>query len=500
MPMLFLAATLNGQQLAPSKMGGVCFRVDDDHPLSNYQDYQSVFDKYGFKFSTAVISTPMIGNPDFVNMLKILQSDGNELMDHTPDHCLQYFTNVPDTSYYHNKKGVDHINNGKICLSFQSVDTTAFTGEGLININGDTIISVNNGEFNNLTNVFMIYLPENNLLLSITQYFNWNAKNPDTLIVKSFWDEPINLGKMQNVKYYKITCYGITMMPEAIDLLIEKYRSIFSQYNITLPVTFIQPGAQINGDLFYFTKEIMRDHYQKYNYKAAGLYVDPSLKCLNEYNPDTLQQYAMQWGDFLEDEYSFAQAKSIIADRSARHYYSVGHSHFEGLLGGWSGYLARMDSLLSWLKQKQIPVVTYTQMANILYSAPTNPYENIFPKLNVDLDEDGLPDGYYYKAGYTDGQLDNSDGVIESGGKSFTISKKGYIAYVKYLAGLEKGENEFSFYVKGAAGNIVDITFGFTEFSKLSPVTFSFPAEGSNWVKYSTSQSISSSKKLMSSG
>ena len=72
----------------------------------------------------------MIGDPDFVNMLKILQSDGNELMDHTPDHLLQYFTNVTDTSYYHNKKGVDHINNKKVCLSYESVDTTAFTGEG----------------------------------------------------------------------------------------------------------------------------------------------------------------------------------------------------------------------------------------------------------------------------------------------------------------------------------------------------------------------------------
>lgn len=63
---------------------------------------------------------------------------------------------------------------------------------------------------------------------------------------------------------------------------------------------------------------------------------------------------------------------------------------------------------------------------------------------------------------------------------------------------MKKGENEFSFYVKGAVGSIIDVTFSFPEYyPKLSPVWLRFPVEDSNWTKFSTSQSISNNKQLI---
>ncbi len=57
-------------------------------------------------------------------------------------------------------------------------------------------------------------------------------------------------------------------------------------------------------------------------------------------------------------------------------------------------YIAMMDSLLEWADTNNIPIDTYDNWIDKLYNNVPDPYENIIPPLNVDLDENGIPDGY----------------------------------------------------------------------------------------------------------
>ena len=164
-----------------------------------------------------------------------------------------------------------------------------------------------------------------------------------------------------------------------------------------------------------------------YGYTAASSDPTSALKCFNQDDPIHDMRYGLEWGDFGEDSEDLKTLKAIIADKVAKHIYLVGHSHFLNLLGGWDGYLARVDSLLAWCdtNSSRIRVKTYSEMADILYGIPQDPYLNIIPPLNVDLDNNGVPDGYLAKAGYTDGFIDATDGVAQDGNKSYAISKPG---------------------------------------------------------------------------
>ena len=122
----------------------------------------------------------------------------------------------------------------------------------------------------------------------------------------------------------------------------------------------------------------------------------------------------------------------------------------------------------------------YRDWAKILYDTPQNPYVNIFPRLDVDLDENGRPDGFR-----TDGDVvDRKDGVVESGGVSYTTGAGGKICSVYGLGGLEKGVNTFSLYTKGHAGSIKVI---FTFHSATDMVKeYVFPATTADWTKHDT--------------
>ena len=68
---------------------------------------------------------------------------------------------------------------------------------------------------------------------------------------------------------------------------------------------------------------------------------------------------------------------------------------------------------------------------------------NVIPSVDVDLDEDGKPDGFDYYSGIS------IDGVPGSFNKSFTISGDDQLCSIWELGGVEKGENYFSMWIKG---------------------------------------------------
>ena len=114
---------------------------------------------------------------------------------------------------------------------------------------------------------------------------------------------------------------------------------------------------------------------------------------------------------------------------------------------------------------------------------------NIIPPLNVDLDSNNVPDGYTLW-GY--GVLCKTDGVPTVNDYSYSIDRTGQIFWIRELAGIEKDENDFEIWTKGAPGDFIEVTFKVDE----QNAVYKFPAESSAWKKYNLAQSINGNTTL----
>jgi hypothetical protein len=478
-----------------TKRGGIYFRVDDDQSVQNWKEYAKVFDKYGYKFGFALNLGLLNDRTDYYQMIRDFQANGHEMQDHTPNHRTLFFTD-PNAIQYQNHPAIHHINGDTVCLRYSSIDTSAeYSGEGLANIKGCVVISKDKGAFKlfGLQTIYSrIYFPTLNLLCGFSKVLATNSDDADTLYIKSNWQEFISLPEIQNVPFQIISSYDIQIPDDGVELLGKRTLDLCQKNNIQRPYTWIQPGGlftQLPRD------QIKRVFGDKLNYTAGANTKNPVAKTYNLYDPQNDSRFGWDWADFNEDLWSLSKVKNIIADKIAKHYVLSGHSHFLNLLGGWGGYLDRMDSLLGWCLKNNIPIKTQNDWTHLLYDLPTNPYENIMPPLNVDLDDNGVPDGFYYQTGYTYGMLDSTDGVDIDGGYSLSMPRNGTICEISKLGGLEKGELEFSIWIKGSAGNAVQVKFTFPE-NGVSTV-FLFPVTGSEWKKYTLSQSVNGSTKLV---
>jgi hypothetical protein len=503
-----LSASEGFSQDKYSKIGGICFRIDDDHPISNWYDYAKVFDKYGYHFTFAQNLELEDGVDDYFTMIRNLQASGQEMADHTPNHTTLYFT-VRDTFPYSGLPGVDHIRSNTVYLQYDpAIDTSMYhdqvaPGGAIIDIKGGKAYSRTPGAFKEFGSpsqgvyLWGVYIPGTGQLFSVGNLSNvWNADTSDIDTMKLFspWGEDIPIRDTMGVWCHFVGQYNVHLTNDAFGLLLKRTREICYDYQIVMPTTWIEPGVMGPFPYELQTKQISGGQYG--GYTAAANDPPISLKCYNEYDPDQDKRYGMEWGDFFEDSQNLQTLKSIIADGVARHYFLVGHSHFNNLLGGWAGYLGRMDSLLAWCKEnyKRIQVVTYSEMAHDLYDLQQNPYVNIIPPLNVDLDNNGVPDGYYAVPRYTDGTLDTLDGVLADGGRSYKISGTGAICSLVGLAGVEKGQNDFSIWTKGAPGDTISVTISFSGYPGQ---TFKFPATTSYWKNYTLLQSANGNTNLV---
>jgi len=492
---LFLINSASFSQPISDKKGGICFRVDDVNAVDNLFAFDSIFSKYGYKFCMSFNYEYFLTNPSYFVSIKPLIDKGHEWMDHTPSQQTQYLdlSQPQDTGLYTGDPGVDHFFGSRVCLKYSSVDTLTSHNEGLVRIEGNLIISYVPGEFNDIGEYIALYF---NQLDKVCLWFNLqavNQKDPDTLGIRSLWDENLDYGIHENIAYHKLTRNDITMSPSAIQLLGKRTLKICTDLEIPRPYSWIHPG----GRMPYIPAEQLKVNLaDQLSYKEAASYDYATYLSFNEFNPVRIKEFAMQYGEISIEKRSFKWNRDVISDFIAKHYMQIDLSHFSNPMGGFTAMIKRLDSLLSWCLAKNIPVNTYLQWKATLYDYTPDGSLNAFPALDVDLNEDSYPDGYANSPSLK-GRYSFTDGVPESGGRCFELDQSGQICYISRLAGLEKGKNAFSIWTKGTSGYqaTVKVQLAFPENEQ--SVIFYYPADAPEWIKYTDTITIPDSISVM---
>lgn len=469
-----------------SKTGGISFRIDDNQPIERWKQFNDIFERYGFHFSYAINPAIIGSNQSYINCIKELQNKHNDLLDHTPNHNTAYFTDM-NAVKYEGIKGIDHINNNKVCLSYENIETGTYKNEGNVSIDNNIVTSINNGEFKGINTdlIPFIFINKLNKIFKIYKLQNFNVNDPDTLEIQTFWDEPVSGYSEQNVQYEKIGIYDVVISDEGLENMAKSSLKLFSGIGLSRPLFWAQPGGntpQLNK------KQVKRVLGEKCGYIGAATYPNPAYKVYEESNPDSDKQYAIQWGQLTPELSYFNSMKKEIAQAVAKHKVLIASGHFKTTQSnGWSDYLQRIDSLLSWCKQNTIPVMTNLELTQKLYYQQMNPFENIIPQLNKDIDENNIPDGYEYGPEYANVFWDKVDGVKEGNYHSLAINKDGNICRILDLAGLAKGENDFYIWVKGYPGSKIEVTFTMQNVNQ--SISYLFNTDSTSWKKYTLQNS-----------
>ncbi|GAB1449534.1 hypothetical protein MASR2M44_25630 [Bacteroidota bacterium] len=445
------------------KTGGVCFRVDDHQGASKWRDWNKLFNKHGLKFSLAINASRLFNDSAAVNALREIVASGHELMDHTPDHHMGFFTvrSLADTMAFSGRPEVDHINGTKVCLRVDPPHTTFFNGEGLVNLIGNRLISVGNGEFAGINGnpyYALVYLPTRNQYAVYTSVSNRVSSDPDTLVLQTYWQETWRNDTAYGIPYERVRTEDVNSNVQSNILLAKRSRDLFALYGLPAPKTWIQPG----GNYALLNRFDVQDFAIASGYTAGAVNIQSSQKCYNEVDSFANRRFALQGPDFYEESANFQTLTNIISDRSARHYQSFGLSHMNNVQGGWTVFLGRVDSVLTWLNQHSIPVRTYNQWASILFDSIPLQGVNTIPSLEKDLNNNGLPDGYTINS-TAFSALDGFPGKPK--GAVFGSANNQNLASISNLGGLEKGTNLLRMYTKGQPGDSIRMIFSFPEIS-----------------------------------
>ena len=268
--------------------------------------------------------------------------------------------------------------------------------------------------------------------------------------------------------YHKVGQNDVFTSIDAIKVLAIRTQQYCDENGITRPTIWIQPGGYHPN----FYRADLKEALESMGYTAAGNFANPVPKIYNSYDPNDDNRYGMNWEDFNEEHQTLAQVKKIIADNFARHRLSINQSHLSPESGTFAAYLQKTADILDWCLAKGIPVKTYPEWAQLLYKTPQNPYVNVMPSADVDLDEDNHPDGVaLHSTVVTDGQT----GVFS---KSFSKNGNGRLCEMYDLGSLEKGENYFGLWIKGT-GNI-EVSVAINDYWQ----SHNFTSSSTNWAYY----------------
>lgn len=541
----FISTLAYSQTIIPKQVG-IGFRWDDNASLLRYSSYFAVFNKYGVKAGLGLNfgNDPMTTTPSYVDSLRKYQQQGHELMDHTPNHRTNFFRTTFNVFDYDGLPGVDHRVGDKICLQFATPVLSNAISSGTCNINSNEIVgpegAFNPGSTDANTGYYLYFpnLPNNppnspNLVLMdlvITQ------SGSSTVRVTDVWNDPVNLGTHTNVEYYLYSAAGVRLTIDGLRVLANETLKLADSYNLQRPTTWIQPGMAFvantvtTQNLIFPTlnRADLKTALAPLGYTAGATYShafqQEAVVTFNEYDPNQDAQFGIQWNILRDEPYNLAQMKSIISHYVAINKALLGGGHGNpspAVHGGesseevWQNYLIKMDSLLAWCQQKNIPVKTYKEWADILYNNVYNnstlpdPYQNIFPKISQDFDSNNYPDGYdingvNYQYGRSVVWIKNDGPPGSNNSSAQTGSTNGVLnttADDTKIGSIERGTNYFEIWTKGD-DNSSDVLVTFTYFNidagytPISGPTFSFPTNTTYWKRYTLEQSGSGNISL----
>ena len=405
----------------------------------------SLFEQHGFRMCLAVMPDN-IALPQQGELLAQLAKRGHEIMDHTPGHAM-FQLRYPTKQEFEKAAKLPfaaETRPGSNWVFFQyefrkdHPENIRFTGS----VRGNELTADDPAFQKRLTFTRKVHIPSTGKLYGI-RIIDGRSR------LFTFWGTGgVNLALEHEPM---ILCSDMAIRPSKALLryMAERSRRGFRKYGIPDPKVWCQPGG---WEPFLSVEEIRDVYGNEYHYRSASCVpeVYPYFNCFNDPMPDRYRFAMRPSFRFFDEQATLNEIKKQIADAVARHRVLIFLSHMNTrrIPGGWKAYLDSHRQLLAWLREKRIPVRTQTEWAEILYSQRPDPNPDIMPPLHVDLNEDGIPDGWEFLSG---AKADLQQGKA-------ILSRTG-ILKVNGLAGLEKGVNRFTLRCSGAKGTRILVDF-----------------------------------------
>ena len=470
----FTSLACAAEPMPTQKRGGVCFRGDDNQTPEKWLRLVEIFERHGFRVCASLNLLKVAHRPDYMAFVKDLQARGHEVMDHSPTHrgFSMTFQTAQEAAAYAGKPGVDHVAGPTVYFRYVPPESLERALNGLADVQGSRFASTDaralakwkHEPFTMLDGDPHVYI------------LDGDGDLPTRL--KSLWGEDtVDLPARKGVRFCRVWKGHISVVPDALRCQAKVVQDICTRYGIKPPTTWIQPGGREPVLRRGALKQVLGDEF---GYTAAGSYPDAALKCFNEHDPLGDKRFGMSWGNFQEDRFGVEQCQERIADGIAKHCVMFGHSHLNGSreIGGWEGYLRNTEELLKWCRAKGIPVRTYSEWADILYSRPTDPSVNAFPDITTDLDGDGKPDGISLGPKVT--VVDDAPAGV---GASLSVPPNGRACRVRDLTGIEKGPNAFALQMHGPLGSKVQVRFTSRD-AKVETEWLTFEQAAAGWQRH----------------
>ena len=309
LPLIGLAA----QPTVP-KSGGLCFRFDDNQTVPKWKDMAEVFRRNNCRFSMSIISH-WIHSPEFSALLRNLQKEGHEIMDHTASHAV--FTlparTPEERREFESSPDFDHWNGDKAC--FRGIpDKSKFSRPIRAVFSGNRVEGLPADREKEWKQTSFLYVP------ALKKAFLYSRKGKE-LHLRSFWNEDnVRFPERKELEFHLVPFRGGFLASDALLRLQAKVSAEnFRRAGIRRPVTWIQPG----GYEPVLTAENVRKVYEPLGYLGGATYPDSARKVYHEPDPERCR-FAMMWGDFSLEKKDLAQLKTEIANRIARHQVLIG--------------------------------------------------------------------------------------------------------------------------------------------------------------------------------
>ncbi|MBE6402197.1 MAG: hypothetical protein E7039_00560 [Lentisphaerae bacterium] len=416
----------------------VAFRFDDNHNIRIWDTLSDVFRRNNVRFSCSIIPywSNDLNKADWCKKICQLESEGFEIMDHTPNHNTSAITLPEDDPRWGTLKDapfVDHINGRKVCLKY-SVGNSTFSKPFTIKIFDKNKVTSSSKLARRM-----------NLEIDGKHYYLDPTKDKNVFKLVTIWNEG-NVNLPDGEKTVRRCLKERFLLADGgYDFMIQCSQDGFRKIGLKkMPRVWIQPG----GFYPHLSIDKLMAALRRHNYISASCAENASMKGFAD--PGIEQsRFSMRWGDFNLEKLNLQPAKTRIANTIACRRVAICSSHVapERKYGKLKEYAAMYEQILPWLKENNIKVMTQGELAEYLMTAQVDPDENIMPAMNKDIDENNIPDGYLIKKSCKWNKAE----------QSLLLKGKGLLLSVKELCGLPRGKVRFTVEVKGKVNGSIAI-------------------------------------------